>query len=97
MKPIIYYCHAINSENSTNHILKAVYNPNHEIAEIYQVYPNEDICLATLDTEGGLGEMALFNFCLDLMEEELGVTNIVKASLSEEKSYLIRQGLLFNS
>ena len=97
MKPIIYYCHSINSENSTNHILKAVYNPNHEIAEIYQVYPNEDICLATLDTEGGLGEMALFNFCLDLMEEELGVTNIVKASLSEEKSYLIRQGLLFNS
>ena len=34
--------------------------------------------------------MSLFDLCLDLIEEELGVSKIMKASLSEEKSYLIQ-------
>ena len=89
MKPKTYYCHAITKSNGKSQVLKAIYNPDTQVANIFKVTPQEDIILATLNAEEGLVEMALFDFCLDLIEEELEVSDIVKASLSEEKSYLI--------
>lgn len=89
MKPTTYYCHAINRDGETCHFLKAIYNPETHIADIFRVTAHEDNILATLHAEGGLGTMALFDLCLNLIEKELGTSHIVKASLSEEKSYLI--------
>lgn len=89
MKIKTYYCHAITKDSEFCQLVKVIYNLENQIANIFRVTPEEDIILATLNAEGGLVEMALFDFCLDLIEEETGVSEIVKASLSEEKSYLI--------
>jgi hypothetical protein len=90
MKQIVYYCHAVNGSDGTCHILKAIYNTYTENVDIFKVMDKADSFLATLDTEGGLSEMALFDLCLDLIEEQMKTTNIVKASLSEEKSLYIK-------
>jgi len=90
MKLTTYYCHAITKDSGACHLLKAIYNPATQVADIFRVTSNEDYILASLNAEGGLGEMSLFDLCLDLIEEELGVSKIMKASLSEEKSYLIQ-------
>lgn len=89
MKTKTYYCHAITKNGVSPHILKAIYNPENQITHIFKEVAEENIILASLNTEGGLGEMPLFDLCLNLIEEELGECDIVKASLSEEKSYLV--------
>lgn len=89
MKTKTYYCHAITKNGELHHVLKAIYNPEAQIANIFKVTAEEDIILGSLNTEGGLAEMPLFDLCLNLIEEDLGACDIVKASLSEEKSYLV--------
>ena len=89
MKAKTYYCHAITKNGEFPHILKVIYNPENQIAHIFKEAAENNIILASLNAEGDLGEVPLFDLCLNLIEEELGACDIVKASLSEEKSYLV--------
>ena len=49
MKLTTYYCHAITKDSGTCHLLKAIYNPATQVADIFLVTSNEDYILASLN------------------------------------------------